>query len=401
MSGSTNSRPGLDISRGCDLNELSEDSALLGHISGEPTLLVRHKGECFAIGATCTHYGGPLAEGIVADGAIRCPWHHACFDLRTGEAVRPPALAPVARWQVERNGNTVFARERLQPATSMQRTAAVGPRSVVIVGGGAAAQVAAETLRREGFAGRITMFSADAATPCDRPNLSKDYLAGTAPEDWIPLRPPEFYKEKDIELRLGTAVTAIDPDRRQVRCADGTSCEFGALPLATGAEPVNLSLPGSDQEHVFYLRSLANSRAIIAAAAGARRAVIVGASFIGLEVAAALRKRELEVHLVAPEAYPLERTFGVEVGSFVRRLHERNGVVFQLGTSVAAIDQRDVALQNGDRVAAGLVVFVTHVVAERLDDLTPRLHPLRDRTGDPETRAPPTAVLILRQAAGL
>jgi NADPH-dependent 2,4-dienoyl-CoA reductase/sulfur reductase-like enzyme/nitrite reductase/ring-hydroxylating ferredoxin subunit len=357
MNGATSPPPGPDLSGGVDMAALPEDGMLLGHVGDEPALLVRHQGECFAIGAVCTHYGGPLAEGLLADGAVRCPWHHACFSLRTGEAIRPPALAPVARWQIARNGNTVFARERLQPAAPPRHAATAGPRLVVIIGGGAAGQVAAETLRREGYAGRITVFSADTAAPCDRPNLSKDYLAGTAPEEWISLRPAEFYRDNDIELRLGTTVTAIDADRHEVRCADGRSCDFGALLLATGGEPVDLTLPGSDKGRVFYLRSLADSQALIAAAAGAHRAVIVGASFIGLEVAASLRKRGLEVHVVAPETCPMERTFGSEIGGFVRNLHERNGVVFHLGTTVGAIEERGVVLANGMRVAADLVVF--------------------------------------------
>jgi 3-phenylpropionate/trans-cinnamate dioxygenase ferredoxin reductase subunit len=357
MSEAANPTPAPDLSRGIDLGGLPEDGMQLGRIGDEPALLVRHQGDCFAIGASCTHYGGPLAQGILADGAVRCPWHHACFSLRTGEAVRPPALAPVARWRIERQGNMVFAREPLPPAAARRHAAGAGPRSVVIVGGGAAAQVAAETLRREGYGGHITVLSADPASPCDRPNLSKDYLTGTAPEEWIPLRPPEFYKDNDIELRLGATVAAIDPDRRQVRCADGTSCDFGALLLATGAEPVHLPVPGSDQRQVFYLRSLGDSRALIAAAAGARNAVVVGASFIGLEVAASLRKRGLEVHVVAPEECPMERTFGVEIGGFVRRLHESNGVSFHLGTTVGAIEARAVALANGEKLAADLVVL--------------------------------------------
>jgi NADPH-dependent 2,4-dienoyl-CoA reductase/sulfur reductase-like enzyme/nitrite reductase/ring-hydroxylating ferredoxin subunit len=356
MSDATSPPTSPDFSAGIGLDNLPEGGMRLGHVGGEPALLVRHGGECYAIGATCMHYGGPLADGIVADGAVRCPWHHACFSLRTGEAVRPPALLPVGRWRVERQGNMVFAREPLPPAAS-RRGAGAGPRSVVIVGGGAAAQVAAETLRREGYAGRITMLSADPAPPCDRPNLSKDYLAGTAPEAWIPLRPPEFYKDNDIELRLGMTVTAIDPERREIRCADGTSCDFGALLLATGADPVHLPVPGSDSKHVFYLRSLADSRALITASAGSQRAVVVGASFIGLEVAASLRKRGLEVHVVAPEACPMERTFGVEIGGFVRRLHEKNDVSFHLGTTVGAIEEHECLLANGERIGADLVVF--------------------------------------------
>jgi apoptosis-inducing factor 3 len=357
MSAPANPSQGLDLAGGVDLATVPEGGILLGHVGGEAALLVRHQGKCFVTGATCTHYGGPLAEGIIADGAVRCPWHHAAFSLSTGEAERPPALAPIPCWRVEREGDRVFARDRIAPAVPARRRAGSGPRSIVIVGGGAAGQVAAETLRREGYDGRITMLSADRAPPCDRPNLSKDYLAGTAPEEWIPLKPAEFYNDNGIDLRLAVAVTAIDPERREVRCADGRSYDYEALLLATGAEPVRLSLPGADKPHVHYLRSLADSRNLIAAAAGARCAVVVGASFIGLEVAASLKKRGLDVHVVAPEACPMERTFGVEIGSFVRRLHEQNGVAFRLGTTIAAIEDGSVGLATGEKLTADLVVF--------------------------------------------
>jgi nitrite reductase/ring-hydroxylating ferredoxin subunit/thioredoxin reductase len=348
--------PGPDLSQGIDAAALAEDGMLLGHVGGEPALLVRHQGEFFALGALCTHYGGPLAEGIIAQGALRCPWHHACFNLRTGAADRPPALAPLACWRVERSGERVFARERLAPPAPAPLSGPDLPASIAIIGGGAAGHAAAETLRREGYAGPVRMFSADSAAPYDRPNLSKDYLAGTAPEEWLPLRPPEFYRDNEIALSLDTRVTALDPERRELRCADGSRHDFGALLLASGAEPVRLPVPGAEQPHVFYLRSLADSRALIAAAAGARRAVVVGAGFIGLEVAAALRKRGLEVRVAAPERVPMERLFGAEIGGLVRRLHEQNGVVFDLGTTVAAIADKTVRLATGAVVPADLVV---------------------------------------------
>jgi NADPH-dependent 2,4-dienoyl-CoA reductase/sulfur reductase-like enzyme len=212
-------------------------------------------------------------------------------------------------------------------------------------------------LRREGYAGPVTMLSADEAGPYDRPNLSKDYLAGTAPEDWIPLRPPEFYAEQGIELRLGARAAAIDTKGREVRLADGSRHHYGALLLATGAAPVRLDIPGSDQPHVHYLRTLADSRALVAAASAARRAVVIGASFIGLEVAASLRARGLEVHVVAPETHPMERVLGQEVGDLVRKIQEEHGVVFHLGTTPAAFDRSHVTLQSGERLAADFVVL--------------------------------------------
>src|SRR4029079_8033956 len=150
----------------------------------------------------------------------------------------------------------------------------------------------------EQFAGEITMLSSDAAAPVDRPILSKDYLAGNAPDDWIHLRPESFYSENDIKLQLSAEVARLDPGSREAILADGNSVPYDRLLLATGAAPVRLWIPGADQAGVHYLRSFADSRAIIARAQTARRAIILGASFIGLEVAAALRNRGLEVHIV-------------------------------------------------------------------------------------------------------
>jgi NADPH-dependent 2,4-dienoyl-CoA reductase/sulfur reductase-like enzyme len=227
---------------------------------------------------------------------------------------------------------------------------------VVIIGGGAAGEAAAEMLRREGYSGPITMFGDDDAPPCDRPNLSKDYLAGHAPEEWIPLRPPDFYREQQLDLRLGTRVTAIHPSAREIELIDGSRQRYGALLIATGADPVRLGIPGNDLPHIHYLRSLADSTAIIAKAAVSRRAIVIGASFIGLEVASSLRARGLEVHVVAPEPRPMERVLGSEVGDLVRRVHQEHGVVFHLGTTPAAFDRTGVVLQSGERLEADLVV---------------------------------------------
>jgi apoptosis-inducing factor 3 len=361
---------GPDLSQGVELSTVPDGTMLLGHAHGEPVLLVRRGDELFAIGAVCTHYGGPLGEGVLVDETVRCPWHHACFSLRTGEVLRAPALNPVSRWRVEEVGDLtrplalgeprrpmVYVREQLDSLRRQPRPIPAGtPASVVIVGGGAAGNAAAETLRHEGYSGRITMLSADESMPCDRPNLSKGYLAGTASEESNLLRPTKFYTEHEIDLRLGARVVAIDVGRGHVEMADRSRHAYDALLLATGADPVRLDVPGGDLPHVHYLRTLADSRALVAKALASRRAVVIGASFIGLEVAASLRARNIDVHVVGPETIPMEKILGPDVGNFIRRLHEQHGVTFHLSTTATSIDERGLILKNGEKLHADFVI---------------------------------------------
>jgi NADPH-dependent 2,4-dienoyl-CoA reductase/sulfur reductase-like enzyme/nitrite reductase/ring-hydroxylating ferredoxin subunit len=347
---------GPDLTKGVALSAIADGAMLLGHVDGEPVLLARRGDEVFAIGAICTHYGAPLEQGLLVEDTVRCEWHHACFSLRTGEALRAPALNPVSCWRVEQRDGTLYVREKRAPAKPPPLVAHGVPRSVVIVGGGGAGNAAAEMLRREGYAGRLTMLSADESVPCDRPNLSKGFLAGSAPEESNPLRSAEFYRKHDIDLKLGAQVTTIDTESRRVQLADGSRHGYDALLLATGAEPLRLDIPGGDLPHVHYLRTLADSRALVAKALVSKRAVVIGASFIGLEVAASLRARNLDVHVVAPEAIPMGRILGPEAGTFLRKLHEDHGVTFHLGTTAVSIDEQSVTLKDGARLQADLVV---------------------------------------------
>jgi apoptosis-inducing factor 3 len=350
---------GPDLANGISINDLADGQMLAGHVDKDPVLLARRGDEIFAIGATCSHYGGPLAQGLMVEDTVRCPWHHACFSLRTGEALRAPALSPAACWTVERRNDMIFVRHKVEapgPKGSSGAAAAGSPEKIVIVGGGAAGFAAAEKLRREQWQGSIVMLSDDDAPPVDRPNLSKDYLAGNAPEDWIPLRSDSYYSENGIDLRLKAKVAEIDVRGRAVALASGDKVAYDRLLLATGAEPVRLTIPGADLPHVRTLRSLADCRAIIKLAATARQVVVVGASFIGLEAAAALRARKIEVHVVAPEKRPMERIMGPQMGDFVRALHEEHGVIFHLEDTASAIEGNQVILKSGKTLAADLVV---------------------------------------------
>src|SRR4051812_44443122 len=360
MAGTDAPLTGPDLAAGIRADQLQPGATLLGHALGEAVLLIRLGDDFTAIGATCTHYGGPLAEGAIVGETVRCPWHHACFSLRTGEALAAPALSPVACWRVERRGERVIVAEKVErdplaPSYPIEPRASA-PRNVVIVGAGAAGTATAEMLRRCGFDGSIVVVDDDADAPYDRPNLSKDYLAGNAPEEWIPLRPSGFHAEHRIEAVRGRAAR-IDVAAHRLEVDGRDALPFDALLLATGAEPVHLNLPGEDAGRVHYLRSLADSRRIIDTAKQAKRAVVIGGSFIGLEVAASLRARELEVHVVAPEAVPLERVMGRELGDFIRTLHEEKGVHFHLGRKPARVEPDTVVLDDGTRLPADLVVI--------------------------------------------
>lgn len=346
---------GPDLALGVDAAALPEGGMLQGHVGEASVLVARTGGVLYAVAAECTHYHGPLAEGLLVGETVRCPWHHACFSLRTGEALRAPAIDPLERWVVEEAGGKVFVKTKIaaEPAASQAGGKA---RRVVIVGGGAAGFATAEMLRRKGFEGTVTVLCADDQAPYDRPNCSKDYLAGEAPAEWMPLRDPAFYPDNGIDLRLGAEAAALDVAAKTVRTADGQVVGYDVLVLATGAEPQRPPVPGLDAPNAYVLRSLKDADAIVRAAGKAKRAAVIGASFIGLETAAALRQRGLETHVIAPEAVPLERVMGRDLGEWIRRVHESHGVVFHLGRKVLGYADGRVSLDEGAPVEADFIV---------------------------------------------
>ncbi len=349
--GSTAELTGPDLGHGVADAELREGTPLLGHANGEAIVLVRDGGEVHAVGATCTHYGGPLAEGIVTGGTIRCPWHHACFDLATGTA-RGPALAAIACYDVALEGGTirVGAKRELTPAPVLS------PASVVIVGAGAAGVACAEALRAEGHKGMITMLSAEGSDPVDRPNLSKDYLAGNAPEEWVFLRTRDALAGIGVDLVDDPAAT-LDLQERTVTTRSGRELSYDAVLVATGAEAIRLPLDGANLPHVHTLRTLADSRTLGSTITKGMPVVIIGASFIGLEAAASLLARGAEVTVVGPEPVPLARVLGAEVGAYVRRIHEAKGIRFELGRKPTNITTEVVLLDDGRPLPARLVVM--------------------------------------------
>jgi apoptosis-inducing factor 3 len=362
---------GPDLAKGVEISSVGAGQMIAGHAFGQPVLLAHIEPNWFAVGAKCTHYGAPLVEGVLVGETIRCAWHHSCFELRNGAASHAPALNDLPCYDValennivrvtgQRTGGQLRGRgnrprgSRAPEKVVFERNPVSGPSSVMIIGAGAAGAACAEMLRREGYRGPVTLIDGDRDAPYDRPNLSKDYLAGNAPEDWLPLHPKEFYESQHLEILSGITAQAIDAKNKTVRLSDGTSRAFEALLIATGATPIRLDIPGG--ERVFYLRTLADCRAIIDRARSAKNTVIIGASFIGLEVAASLITRGLQVHVASPEKLPLERILGAELGTLIQSVHVQHGVVFHLGRTAKAIEASAVILDDGTRIDADLVV---------------------------------------------
>jgi len=345
-------------------SNLTEGVPLTLKTGEEEILLARIRGRIYACGPKCNHYGAPLSDGVLSDRIITCPWHSARFNVTNGKLDAAPALDDLPCYPVKVENGRVFVGIAARPA--IPRPSGEDHRTFAIIGAGAAGNAAAEMLRREGFAGRILLVTAEEDGPYDRPNLSKEFLAGKAPAEWIPLRSKEFYSDHGIELLTNHRVTELNPVDRTITFENGKRVGFDRALLATGGTPRNLAIPGADLNGVFVLRSLADARALLAALKEAESAVVLGAGFIGMEVAASLREQNLEVHVVAPEKTPMEKVFGDRIGKWIQGLHERNGVHFHLETTAKEIqgDKRvqKVVLTDGTQIKADLVVVGVGVV---------------------------------------
>ena len=359
MAQSGDDEDGLNLEEGISLSRLEEGKPLGGNVGDDKVVVVKQGDQIFAIGARCTHYSGPLEKGLVVGKTIRCPLHHAVFDLETSRPVGAPAFKPTGCYPVEVEGDRFRVLPKAEPESVTEPQES--PESVLIIGAGAAAAAAAEMLRQEGYEGPITMIGVEKSGPVDRPNLSKDYLAGEAQEDWIPLGGDEHWRELGVELVTGEEVVEIDRDNKRVRTGGGATYDYDVLLYATGAEPMVPPIDGIESTNCFTLRSFDDSQTIANAADDSDHALIVGASFIGLEVAASLRNRGVDVTVVAPETLPLARAFGDEIGQLVKSLHEEHGVTFHLEQTVDRFETNRAHLSGGAKVPFDFVVMGTGV----------------------------------------
>lgn len=328
-------------------------------------LLSKIDDKIYATGAFCTHYGAPLAKGVLCGERIVCPWHNACFNAVSGQQQEPPGLdsLPTFTTRVEGEEILVSLPEEI-PKRRTEEMARYSPeeeRSFVILGAGAAGTAAVEVLRQKGFQGKIVLVSAEEKLPYDRTKLSKNYLQGQADEDSLPLRSCEFYDEHDIELRFGKAVTKVDSSQKSVTLEDGSTIKYDSLLLATGGTAKKLDAPGSDLANIFTIRQPEDANSILDAVKNAKKALIVGSSFIGMEAAASLNKQGLSVTVISPDDVPFKKILGDRLGKMFQKVHEQNGVTFKFGTKATEFTGNgkveSAVLENGEKIATDLVIL--------------------------------------------
>jgi len=347
--------------KAANMNDLKDGVPMSVKVEGKEILLVRIGEIVYATRGKCPHYGAPLKKGLLNGCEISCPWHHARFNISNGKLEAPPALDDLRVYPTKvENGEIFIGSPESQPAEKAPGTAGKDDCTFVIVGAGGAGNAAAETLRREGFSGRVLLVSAENRVPYDRPNLSKDFLSGEASPDWLPLRKKAFYEKKNIELLTGHQVQRLDPEEHEIHFSNGDVLKYDRILLATGGTPRSLSIPGGDARNVFVLRSMDDASAIVEAAKKAEKVMILGSGFIGLEAAAALRHRGLQVVLATREQAPMGRVFGERIGNWLRQLHESHQVLFHAGVTPEKIEERDkgllVYLSDGMKFEADFVL---------------------------------------------
>ncbi len=348
----------------CHIDDLVDGELKEVRVGDTDVLLARVDGQFYALHPKCSHYQGPLVKGLLNGHRLVCPWHNACFDVRNGHRLEAPALNGLPTHEVRLEGDQVLVRlttnkESLEnPMSAPDET---NIETYVIIGSGGAGAFAAEGMREGGFTGKIVMLTESSEGPYDRPNCSKDYLQGKAPDEWMPLRSEEFYQDYGIEIRTGQRVTALNPITKQIDLASGETIHYDKALLCPGGKPNALQSPGVELKGIYSLRSLHDSQTVRELGKQGKRVAIIGSSFIGLEGAMSLRKLGSEVDVVGLENVPFEKILGEKIGRVVQGWHEKEGIQFHLGRKVDHIEGDGtvsaVILDNGERLSADFVLL--------------------------------------------
>ncbi|MHC5775915.1 FAD-dependent oxidoreductase [Nostoc sp.] len=349
-----------------NINDLNDGEMRQVSVGETEILLSRIDGKFYAVGAYCSHYKAPLAEGVLNGHHVVCPWHNAYFDVTTGDQLEPPGLDSLDSYQVRIEGENVIVSvpeetTGLRSPTMAQFNPNIDGRTFVILGAGAAGVHAAETLRVAGYQGRIVMITQEDKLPYDRTKLSKDYFIGKTSSEEMPLRSPDFFKEHAIEVLLNHQVEQVQTTNKAIAFTNGDSLTYDALLVATGGKPRQLDIPGADLQNILTLRSFDDADRILATIKQKGQAVVIGSSFIGMETASGLSQQGLQVTVISPDSVPFKKTLGEEIGKIFQQVHEENGVSFKLGRKAVQFEGSDkveaVILDNGDRLQADIVII--------------------------------------------
>ncbi|KAB8331504.1 Rieske 2Fe-2S domain-containing protein [Scytonema tolypothrichoides VB-61278] len=349
-----------------NINDLKDGEMQQVSVGETKVLLSRLDGKFYAVGAHCSHYKAPLAEGVLSGHYVICPWHNACFNVTNGDQTEPPGLDSLACYTVRIEGEKVIVSvpektTGLRSPSMAQFDPNVDKRTFVILGAGAAGCHAGEALRVAGYQGRIVMITQEDKLPYDRTKLSKDYLIGDTPTEEMSLRSPDFYKEHNIEVLLNKRVEQVQTTTSAIALSDGDSLTYDALLVATGGKPVRLDIPGADLQNIFTLRSFDDTNRTLALTEQKKQVVVIGSSFIGMEMAAGLSQRGSQVTVVSPDSVPFEKILGEQIGKQFQQVHEENGVSFELGRKAVRFEGSGkveaVILDNGDRLTADIVIL--------------------------------------------
>ena len=342
--------------------DLEEGQIASFSIEGTSVVLVKDGEEVHALGGKCPHKEAPMEQGAFCKtkkgSVLVCPWHKAVFDAVDGSLVEPLALEPLPRYPVEIVDGRVLV--GTSPMKRDVPSARQEDETVLILGAGAAGLMAAVTLRQEGFAGKITMVTEEKHRPYDRTALSKTVLLSDPEKAHAPsLRSESFYGQHRIGLKHATIQT-FDPATKTAELSDGTSVSGDHVLIATGARSKRLDIPGADLKRVFTLHREQDAEEIARVIDPDQAVTIIGASFIGLEVASCLRQRGVGVTVIASTDVPMEKHFGREIGTRLRQLHEENGVAFISDAKVVKIygekKAEGVELEDGMKLPASFIL---------------------------------------------
>ncbi|KAJ8280951.1 hypothetical protein GJAV_G00061420 [Gymnothorax javanicus] len=348
----------------CHTTDLQDGQMREVEVGGQRVLLVRSGGEFSAIGSLCTHYGAPLSKGALLGSRVRCPWHGACFSVKTGDIEEYPGLDSLPCHKVTVENNKVLVSISKKSLGLVKRVKPMGCRqvelnhTVLLIGGGPASLLCAETLRQENYGGRIIMMTREEMLPYDRTKLSKVLNVDRSS---ILLREREFFQQHDIEVWTQKQVEAVHTEQRAVTLSDGSVLHYDQLLIATGCRPRRLECRGADLQGVCALYT-PDDAANIHKTCQNCRAVIIGSSFIGMEVASYLADKAASVAVVGSSEVPYQRTLGTEIGRATMQMLTEKGVQFYMRDGVAEIrgengQVSEVVLESGTVLSADMVVM--------------------------------------------